>query len=311
MFPIYYFILIVIVVLRYFKVANNLWPTSDAWPNFFYLNNFIEHKNQFLVFTWSLAIEEQFYIFCPLLFLVIKRFNWKLIKVLSFLIIASIAIHYLIIFFNDLKIFWIPFPFLDRENYTLYFDLLYDKPYIRFSSLFIGVIGSYLSLKGWDKKMFSTTASTCIALFAGVLLIFLTFFFQDYSGPIDIGKIIYECVSREIFSVGFIILVFASLNVEFISKVFSFRFFFPLFQLSYGIYLVHALVLRFFVRNDNLFNIRELMNLSSSSLYFYLFGALIFLLSGIIVIPIYVLIERPFMNIREKYFPATRPFQKN
>lgn len=304
MFPIYYFILIAVNILRFLMISPYLWPTTDSWPNFLYINNFIDHKKQFLVFTWSLAIEEQFYLICPAIILLIMKMGWSFVKTFLLLISVIIGIHFLIVWNYDFATFWSPFPFLDKVNYGIYFDLLYDKPYIRFSSLFIGVIGSYWTINGYHKKLFSNKISSIGILFFSIALILFVSSIQDYSINGNERGIVNEILYRELFSIGFLGLIFSSLNIKLITTLLSGRIFYPIFQLSYGIYLIHPFVLRFLVKNENFEMFRLLLNYTSSNLYFYTMGLFVFSISAVIVIPIYILVERPFMNLRQLYFPS-------
>src|SRR5690606_26108398 len=50
----------------YLLIQPSAWEEKTIWPNFFYLQNFINEYDQiFMHFTWSLALEEQFYLFLP------------------------------------------------------------------------------------------------------------------------------------------------------------------------------------------------------------------------------------------------------
>lgn len=77
-FPLYYFLLFLFIVLQHYGpkwglFSENLFvnPLPSA-PYFIFLQNFTmaahgDFGNEFLAMTWSLAIEEQFYLFLPLL----------------------------------------------------------------------------------------------------------------------------------------------------------------------------------------------------------------------------------------------------
>ena len=85
-FPLYYLFLLFITLYIYFKA--NL--STDILYYFFYLQNFYAvsegaHNYSVLAHTWSLAVEEQFYLFWPL---VIYLLNNKQIRILGLIIVV-------------------------------------------------------------------------------------------------------------------------------------------------------------------------------------------------------------------------------
>lgn len=76
LFPVYYILLAVLVVM---SIVGGLWicDKEDLWHYFTYTQNFLFFKEGFqsplFNHTWSLAVEEQFYLFWPFLILLIPR----------------------------------------------------------------------------------------------------------------------------------------------------------------------------------------------------------------------------------------------
>ncbi len=61
--PIYYTVLIALYFINVFPGRENI------WANFIYVNNFLPNKEMFFPPSWSLAVEEQFYLFLPVFLL--------------------------------------------------------------------------------------------------------------------------------------------------------------------------------------------------------------------------------------------------
>ena len=66
--PAYYFMLTIYWLLS----ATN---SDMIWANYLYVNNFIPYERQAAAWTWSLAVEEQFYFIYPLILIAILKRN--------------------------------------------------------------------------------------------------------------------------------------------------------------------------------------------------------------------------------------------
>ena len=200
---------------------------------------------------------------------------------------------------KDWQTYWLPIPKANELAYNKYYSTIYAMPYIRFSSLFIGALGSYLKINSIDKKIFKIKSLGKILLATSFLLILLVFFLQDYN---ENKSILFQLVYRELFSVGFMIACLYVLNKKKNSSGLFYKLSYPIFQLSYGIYLIHIFVQIYIIKLSNISS-EMIQNPNMFLIYACAIGVLSFLISGILVIPIYVLIEKPFINIRERYFP--------
>ena len=79
---VYWFVLVAALLITHRPV---LWP--HAWSAFFYVSNYYNalygDPNNGFSHTWSLGIEEQFYLLWPFVFLWVQRRRWPLHKVLA------------------------------------------------------------------------------------------------------------------------------------------------------------------------------------------------------------------------------------
>lgn len=124
-FPIYYLVLIVVFVICFLGIGYSTdWWFNDKipyWPYLFYCQNiFIAFAetlgNRWISHTWSLGLEEQFYLILPLLIYFLNR--KYLVIVLSICVLAAPILRHI------------------SGNWFQTFNLIY----FRFDSLFSGVL---------------------------------------------------------------------------------------------------------------------------------------------------------------------------
>lgn len=303
MLPIYYFVILIVVLANHFHIFPYIFkgPASGSpIANIFYYNNFTPRNERFMNWTWSLAIEEQFYFTFPLFLLVCEKFKLSVLRTLLISVLLIISIHYFILISYNWETFWIPFPKANQIASDRYFTEIYSKPYVRFSSLLIGAIGGYLKFRNIDKLFFANDWRKIVTLISSTLFIIFAYLGQSYDHK---TSVIFQAFYREFFSIGFtgIILWLTRFRISFGPLVNNLSY--PIFQLTYGIYLIHVFVVIFLYR---FIRIGDFVNLSDTTLVFLFsiaVGIISFVVSGLITIPIYIFLERPMMNFRETYFP--------
>lgn len=298
--------------------ANLEWQAqflNTAWANILYLNNFLSFDKTFMNWTWSLAVEAQFYFIFPFFLAAIFFKTKHKIKLLLTLIAAGLAIRGgLLIIDNELfahhPVFHI-FPSLTGFDIH-YINKVYINLYTRFTPLVIGVLLATLNSTNLEVNFrqklqcfFARYKTLSIVLFTFSILgiVFVTML-PLHNLSVDFTptfKILHILFARLLFSlcIGYIlILSLASYNkvLKPLSILLSLPFWYPIAQLSYSIYLLHLLVIpQAFVIVELIFY-PEVIEVSLPQLF--LTFALTVLISAIIASISFVLIEKPFMNMR-------------
>jgi len=135
--PAYYFAL---TAYWFMSGSHSEW----LWANFLYVNNFVHYSHQAMGWTWSLAVEEQFYFIYPLLLIVILKFSKRPGYVLLTLFLISFLVR-LGIIMSDEVISSSPSSrmYTDKEYFNHFFTVLYDNLHTRFGSLVVGCMMAY------------------------------------------------------------------------------------------------------------------------------------------------------------------------
>ena len=305
--PVYIFSMIIGV---YFLDGTPAGNWQMAWSNLLYINNYI--RDSYMGWTWSLAIEEQFYLVIPFIIaFLLPKFKYKSIP-FAFLGLFAIFItyHYS---YNIMK-FEVPFKsvFLD-ENWMNWFWDYYVLTHLRYGGLLSGVIGAYINVYYSDriKDFFIKRKLLNDFLFIGCLVIFILISSISLGQWTNINSSIfdgmnnnipklYEVVHREIFSYSVLFLIFACLYskskvVKPLNTFLSAKFFYPIAQVSYSAYLFHEMFMFWFFPKFVIFSSGFLSNFQ-----IVIFNSVISFVAIILFATLmYLLIEQPFQDIKE------------
>ncbi len=222
-FPAYYLILLFFAIFIWSGISSHFdWLCSSPYPfhsYLFYIQNFwMTHTGDFgpnwLASTWSLAVEEQFYLILPLLIFLIN------LKKLPWLLIAGIV----------LAPAFRAFTYPGLGCYVL-------LP-ARMDSLLIGVLVAYYHLNGTLKKKLGSRETTkFISLAASFIALLICGRFVDYPGC---GHPLLHTILMIFYGLLLISVLIAdkdTLYIKFLSNPFmSF-----IARISYMIYLTHQI----------------------------------------------------------------------
>jgi peptidoglycan/LPS O-acetylase OafA/YrhL len=290
-------------LIVYCLVIGDNWQT--AWANLIYINNFLPGPKQAMTWTWSLAIEEQFYFTFPC-FLVFVFFRMKKhrLALLAGLLIAGVGIRAFLATRHNM---WLPLPWsggVTEPRFLDWAERMYIKPYARYGCLLTGVIGAYLYLFHGAANFFRARRTLATALFACCCAIFAALVAAPIhvAGPRwpAIASVATLATHRYILGAATTyIMMFSLFPAGPVAAAFnwflSWRIWYTIAQLAYSAYLLHPIVLLVMlgaVARYGLLRIpMPIIYVAGPSLAF------------MAATPLYLFIERPFMNLRD----ASRP----
>jgi len=300
--PAYYFTLTVYWLLN--------GPNSEnIWANYLYINNFVDYGSQAVGWTWSLAIEEQFYFIYPLLLIAILKYSKSPGYTMLWLFVISLVVRFGIVM-SDEAIRTSPGSrmYLDHDYFNHFFTVLYDNLHTRFGSLLVGCMAAYNFHFHKDKLIaFFNSSLGLVTTLIGIAMVVFFMGFANYLPIYDDYQtlhVLYYIFNRNLFSVGIGIIIIAMLlQTNLIATVmrsfFSLPFWYPFATLSYSLYLIHLVVMSAVI--PALVNLTITMpteypwSMAETLVYGFVISTV---LSLAIAALMYLFIEKPVMNLR-------------
>lgn len=247
--PAYYLVLAGFVLFHRWEPQH--YSLDRIWSNFVWINNWFSLRDQPATWSWSLAVEEQFYLLCPLFILALWRTRGSPAAVIATLIALSMAYT-----------FWRartvgPFKLVyhwrhDPEAFFTFFDTSYAHTLSRVSALWMGVGCAYLARsERWMARFRSSRGSaTLLGLFLAVTVLTLNPWVNPPSGTVT--KPFMTMMLNPISAFSFAcLLLLVQANGRWARaprRLLASPALYPLAQVSYGTYLLHAPVTDAFFR---------------------------------------------------------------
>lgn len=224
---------------------------GNSWANILYINNFLPIMKQYVGWCWSLAIEEQFYLLMPACILLFLGLGRGRIRILVGLMGLSLAIRFAVIHATGIVP---PFRFAAyTPAWDRWFDVVYDKPWMRFGGLLAGATGAYLNtfFLPQVKRFFARTGLvTAIALPCLAVMIHVanTSVGSTWFDPLPyLARELWWTFYHDAFSLATIFLILAAMHTPrlfggALRGFLAWKGFYPVAQISYSVYLVHEML---------------------------------------------------------------------
>ena len=315
--PVYVFSM---VIGQYFLQGHGADRWDTVWTNLLYINNYVTPS--YMLWTWSLAIEEQFYIVIPFLIVFLFPLFRKKRYIFTLLAIIPIAFTY----YYSVHVFNFKVPF-QRETFGdemgAWFRGYYVLTHLRYGGLLSGVIGAYLHVNHSERVVLffkSRPLQTNFLIIVSLLsLVFISSLSLGqwatvdasifYELPQKVG-VYYEIIHREIFSYAVIFLMMACMYsqskiIKPVNQFLSLNFFYPIAKISYSAYLFHYMFMAWFFSKFS-----EAMTGYLSSWQIIWGNALISIVATLVASALMVaFIEEPFNTLKNKISIKKKPVQ--
>lgn len=282
-FPIYYLTILLLWLFRTPRINERLPYLLTYTYNF--ITPSIDWLKDYMGHFWSLCVEEQFYIFFPLLAISLR----KHLKLLLLICVLFILIAYAQVFFDIFNIGSI-YRRLDIFNYT---SLLTNM-----APLSLGAIGAILTKENKLPGIF-LSAKLEIAVF---VLIFLTNILLPWKFQILICSFGNCYLVLKAYHSGF--------SIKWFDKLIQHRYAIYIGRISYGLYIYHAILNCYF--NDFLFDplwvkipFHALGRFSKLQFHAWIFKLPLYSAVSIYLAHLsFVYIEQPILKLKDRYFSS-------
>ncbi len=284
-----------VLFLLSFLLKENL---GNIWANFLYVNNFLPMDRQYMSWTWSLAIEEQFYLVVPWFLLLLFHLPRGRLVALLLLFLLSFIITYLVVLHHELQAPIAVHPAFGNVSLLRYADAVHDKPYTRYGGLLLGVIAAYLVQFCDALRFLQNRPRLSLTLWVLALFIVAGFHLRPWHEEFFFRYFRVILASyRNVYSMAVAYILLASLapirGGLIVTRFLSLRVWYPIAQLSYSAFLLSPIL--FYIYMKYILNLERVPG--SATLFLWL-GSLVLLTFGAASL-LYSVVERPMMESRK------------
>ncbi len=275
----------VVVVALYFlfPVLREREPLAPLWKYLTFTHNLgLDLRTQrTFSHAWSLCIEEQFYLFLPLILIGLIYFNSmrKGVMILLFFFIAGLSARLYA---------WYAFvePAINDDNlWIIWYKWIYYPTYSRLDGLLVGVsIAAVFQFMPKLKKILQQYGSYC--LMAGIGVLIGAYFLCE-----DQVSFKASIFGFPLISVGYGFILIGAISPECFLSHFQSRITANIATLSYALYLTHKIVIH--VSQEEL----SKADIPKESVWMFLLCMLISVIGALILNK---LVERPFLRLRDR-----------
>ena len=264
------------------------------WANALYVSNFLPVLHGAMGWTWSLSIEEHFYLVCPWLIELIAGLGARArVAAIAAIALSLCGVAAAVVVHGDYHVADSEIAITrDITVWAHAYDELYSKPWMRVGPLLAGVMAAMIHRKPGAMEALARarvlgTIGFVVALFA-ILLATQWLLFHESPRAIEIA---FLATYRTVFGVAVAYLLLFSISSHplgrVLGRVLGARVLYPVAQLAYSAYLLNPIATRF-------------VQYALGTQPFAIAWPLEVLLTFVAASVVYVLVERPFMELRPR-----------
>jgi peptidoglycan/LPS O-acetylase OafA/YrhL len=286
------------------------------FSNLFLVNNLIPGHRTIIPVGWSLLVEVQYYAVLPILFVLLSRIQRKaefLIGLIagSFLVCGAILLAHPALFQRPLTDIYLA---ADKDAFSeLYGAWMYQGDLARFGPFAVGLLLAYLRVACTSEltEVFKKRSAGIVLFFTSLLFLLPaitvplynpnSWYYQPFSPVFNLFTL---ATIRQFFSIGLAGIIVGCWHsnlapFDLLRGLLKLRIWLPLSRLSFPIYLFHfPMVAVAAIAVFRTTNVKEIVSVSFAQ------GSSIFLLAAalsvLFSIPLYIYIERPFIERGKK-----------
>ncbi len=280
---------------------------DNAWSNFLFLNNLVGKQALFAPWTWSVAVEIQFYLAVLILVPVLYRWGTLPLSLIMGLIAGHLIYRVGLIASHD-EFYQQPFyqVLADQSSMLTWMSEVYIDFFARVGPILIGVlIGCVYRIKpaGWLGYGSASNRHPVILSLLGLVLAGFALLVplhnpaSLYFDPLgQYGNLLLLSLHRMLFAVGIGLIMLGQLfgceQRDFLGRVLAARCWLPLARVSYSFYLYHIFALTFVYSH-----MRVILNVAEAPVLSLLLAGLLAMILALLVAALsYVLIEKNFID---------------
>ena len=272
-----------------------------TWANLLYVSNFLPIQRTGMGWTWSLSIEEQFYLLCPWLIGAIAglRASGRAAVLASLLAGLALVAGGVVVRGGFHAIDTEIVINRDLASWAAAFDALYDKPWMRAGPLLAGVAAAYLlRAPRVMQALARARVLGVLGLGAALAIAAAATHWELFAGAPRGVEVLYLATFRTVFGAAIAYVAVLSLSQHpagrGLGRALSARALYPIAQLSYAAYLLNPIATQLvhramgpLVRGGGARAIAALAPLDLAATF-------------LAAAALHLLIERPFMELRPR-----------
>ncbi|XP_041969291.1 uncharacterized protein LOC121726123 [Aricia agestis] len=224
---------------------------QNWWLNLLMVSNYVDTENVCIIISWYIPSDFHFFVFSLFLWELYRR-SPALGKVLVGVItVVSVILPGVSTYMNDFPpIHAFNFEFISNPRGSKQFNELYIKSHMRYSAYVIGFVAGYVYVRPAlidHLKRLSQTWLTTIAYISTVSIFACMYlgsvlYWRDNAAVVNA---MYAALNRPLWALGLAIIVLCCSvgHIPYIKAILSWYPWVPLSRLSYGVYLIHSMLI--------------------------------------------------------------------